>query len=294
MDLTQLTDENVVVNGAYVTRGAPGFEILSSIRADTRLASSSKNALLSDHDGAMEPSSFYMLRYHRDRMLHAAKDLGWAGTCDTIAGPSGLSLLRQVLHSYFVSESGRDGPPKPLKLRVTIDFTGYISITSTPLPPLHPSSLFPLLLSSLPASIGQALPPQAWRVTIYPISVSPSLFTRHKTTERSVYNEARSFIVKRLPDADRADSLLNEILVVNQDDEVMEGSINTPYFWRGGRWVTPPAAAGGHTGTTRRYALEAGLCVEETVMRDSIEPGESIWLSNGARGWGWGVVEMQE
>lgn len=77
---------------------------------------------------------------------------------------------------------------------------------------------------------------------------------------------------------------------MNQDDEVMEGSITTPYFRRGGRWVTPPAAAGGHVGTTRRYALEAGLCVEETVERESIRLGESIWLSNGARGWGWGVV----
>lgn len=119
MDLSQLTDENVAANGAYVTRGAPGFEILSSIRADTLLASSPKNALLSDHDGTMEPSSFYMLRYHRDRMLQAAEDLGWADTCDTIAGPSGLGLLRQVLHSYFVSESGRHGPPKPLKVNVS-------------------------------------------------------------------------------------------------------------------------------------------------------------------------------
>lgn len=44
-------------------------------------------------------------------------------------------------------------------------------------------------------------------------------------------------------------------------------------------------------GTTRRYALEAGLCVEETVTEESITDGEAIWLSNGARGWGWGEIE---
>ncbi len=79
---------------------------------------------------------------------------------------------------------------------------------------------------------------------------------------------------------------------MNHENEVMEGSITTPYFWRRGRWVTPPESAGGNIGTTRRYALEAELCVEETVRKDSVADGEAIWLSNGARGWGWGKVEM--
>lgn len=74
----------------------------------------------------------------------------------------------------------------------------------------------------------------------------------------------------------------------------MEGSITTPYFWRRGRWVTPPASAGGNIGTTRRFALEAGICVEETVMRQNVAEGEAIWLSNGARGWGWGQIENLE
>lgn len=82
--------------------------------------------------------------------------------------------------------------------------------------------------------------------------------------------------------------------MVNQDSEVMEGSITTPYFWRRAQWVTPPASAGGNIGTTRRYALEAGLCVEESVMKDSLADGELIWLSNGARGWSWGKVEILE
>lgn len=81
--------------------------------------------------------------------------------------------------------------------------------------------------------------------------------------------------------------MLNEVLIINYDDEIMEGSITTPYFWRGRRWVTPPASAGGNVGITRRYALDAGLCVEETIMKNSIVDGEAIWLSNGARGWGW-------
>ena len=71
----------------------------------------------------------------------------------------------------------------------------------------------------------------------------------------------------------------------------MEGSITTPYFFRGGEWVTPPAADGGNVGTTRRWALETGLCREMVVLRDDVKVGEVVWLSNGVRGWGWGSVK---
>lgn len=44
-------------------------------------------------------------------------------------------------------------------------------------------------------------------------------------------------------------------------------------------------------GTTRRWALGRGLCVQEPVTKGSVEVGEKVWLSNGVRGWGWGKVE---
>lgn len=71
----------------------------------------------------------------------------------------------------------------------------------------------------------------------------------------------------------------------------MEGSITTPYFWRGERWVTPSADSGGNLGTTRRWALERGLCAEGKIGRESVVVGETVWLSNGASGWGWGKIE---
>lgn len=120
------------------------------------------------------------------------------------------------------------------------------------------------------------------------------MFTRHKTTERSVYDEARSFIPTSPRKQDPTNGVLNEILIVNQRDEIMEGTMTTPYFWRHGRWLTPPASAGGNLGITRRYALDAGLCIEDTIMKQSITDGEAIWLSNGARGWSWGRIEMLE
>lgn len=74
----------------------------------------------------------------------------------------------------------------------------------------------------------------------------------------------------------------------------MEGSITTPYFLRAGKWITPAASEGGNVGTTRRWALEMGLCVEGRVDRASVSRGEVVWLSNGVKGWGWGRVEDLE
>ena len=74
----------------------------------------------------------------------------------------------------------------------------------------------------------------------------------------------------------------------------MEGTITTPYLLRAGEWITPSAQCGGNLGTTRRYALEAGLCKESIVMRESVQAGEKVVLSNGVRGYGWGYVEALE
>lgn len=175
---------------------------------------------------------------------------------------------------------------------------GFVSVTSTPLPSIPLSSLsfshFPTILCQLPPPIGHPIFEPSWRIFPSLTSISPSLLTRHKTTDRSMYDEARSFIPSSPEQRESALNLLNEVLVFNLEKEVMEGSISTPYFWRQGRWVTPPASAGGNVGTTRIYALATGLCVEETVPKQTITHGEAIWLSNGARGWGWGRIELLE
>lgn len=73
----------------------------------------------------------------------------------------------------------------------------------------------------------------------------------------------------------------------------MEGTLTTPYFFREGRWITPAEGCGGNRGTTRRWALDAGLCEEGVLRRESVREGEVVWLSNGVRGFGWGIVELE-
>ena len=81
----------------------------------------------------------------------------------------------------------------------------------------------------------------------------------------------------------------------------MEGTFTTPYLEDQRRdgtdgvqcscFITPRAQAGGNLGTTRRWALEKDWCEEARIMKDDISIGQSVWLSNGVRGWGWGRVE---
>ena len=71
----------------------------------------------------------------------------------------------------------------------------------------------------------------------------------------------------------------------------MEGTITTPYFYRDGEWITPAVSCGGHLGVARRWALTAGLCKEGMIVAEEIAFGERVVLSNGVRGFGWGVVK---
>lgn len=156
--------------------------------------------------------------------------------------------------------------------------------------PTAPSSLrklFPLELSHL------SPPPDSrtWRILVSSKISAPSQFTKHKTTNRAVYDDAREELYST---GDWGWGSLSDVLLVNTEYNVMEGSITTPYFYRRGRWVTPPAAHGGNVGTTRRWALEKGLCVEEAVPVSSLRLGERMWLSNGVRGWGWGHLEARD
>ena len=140
-------------------------------------------------------------------------------------------------------------------------------------------SLFP---TSLPLDPGQSA--QRWLVHLYPNTIKPSLLTRHKTTERPMYDSARML----LGDPSKPE----EILLQNAQGEVMEGSISTPYFWRDERWVTPAEKCGGNLGTTRRWALDKGMAVEGVVKMDEIKVGETLILSNGVHGFSFGITSQ--
>jgi 4-amino-4-deoxychorismate lyase len=114
--------------------------------------------------------------------------------------------------------------------------------------------------------------------------------TSFKTTWRPHYDACRPRTVAKQNDGPQV-----EILLRNPKGEITEGSLTTVYFLRDGSWVTPPVHEeySGQRGTTRRWALDSGICArEEAVKAESVRNNEYVWVSNGVRGFGWGVVVL--
>jgi 4-amino-4-deoxychorismate lyase len=125
-----------------------------------------------------------------------------------------------------------------------------------------------------------------WKIQLSSTLITASPYTQHKTTKREVYDTARA----HLPTGD----IFTEILLQNTHGEVMEGTLSTPYFLRRGKWITPAQKCGGNRGTTRRWALEKGYCVEGVIRAEDLQDGEVIWLSTGNRGFGWGYLSLRK
>ncbi|CAK7234966.1 Aminodeoxychorismate lyase [Sporothrix curviconia] len=295
------------------TPDGSAFQLYSSVRYDATLRTVAGNEALKHAGWNYKNSSpYYMLDFHRDRLLRAATHWGWEAAVAAVSGDAGLARLSEVLDKAVVDE--KDGPNR---CRITLSQDGQIGCdvsgaTATPL-----SGLFPLefpapgfmtsgpdsaseegvppppppLLLQMRATMGQA----PYEVTLDDDRTSSSPYTHYKTTRRQIYDAARKRAGITGPE-------LKEVLLVNSSSGViMDGSISTVYFWRNGRWVTPPvppkygkeSGSGGLDGTTRRWALERELAVEEEVKADSLQHGEECWMSNGVRGYLFGKVKLQ-
>ena len=245
------------------------WSITTSLRSDPQLASAPGN-----------PQGYYMIEYHRERLLAAAHDFGWQDAEQRLGGAEGLSYLMAILDDQKIDPA--------VKVRVLANATGQLTVSLSAVPKVAIEYLFPTNLTEL-SKVSNPV----WRIFISPIKTTPSKFTKHKTTSRDSYNVVR----EQIPTWARAAAkpeLEAEILLVNPNGNIMEGSITTPYFLRKEKWVTPPVTSGGNIGTTRRYALENNLCSEEEVRFEEVQIGERVWLSNGVRGWGLGFVNDLE
>ena len=89
--------------------------VFSTFRADTSLLGSSSNSELEPemHGGGV----FYMLSYHRDRMLQAANAFEWEIAAEVICGTSGLRRFVECLLKHF-SEKDWNISSLPLPARV--------------------------------------------------------------------------------------------------------------------------------------------------------------------------------
>lgn len=278
------------------------FQLFTSLRFDPtllQLADSQQDDL---GWNSTKPSPYYMLDYHRDRMLKAASHWGWDRAIAAIEGASGLARLE----SFIAEQLGQDTSNQPRRVKVLLSREGQLGLESSVVPATSLANFFPKQLSGpddhssadgQESPLGQLRLSPPYFVHLDVRLTRRSEYTHYKTTKRDMYDQARARASLKPTDA------THEVLIVDEaTGSIMEGSLTTPYFFRGGRWVTPPVArkfntndgSGGQDGTTRRWALERGLAVEEEIKARDVADGEAVWLSNGVRGFVFGKISKTE
>ena len=283
MDTQRFPKDGCSYQSAVSTGQEPDFRIFTSYRFDPhrRLKNpgSSSKGSPDDHH--------YLLVYQRDRLQAAAEALQWTDVARMLTGAKGLLWLMKAVHDSLWSARDQEiVGTETCKIRVSISQSGSIEVDASVIDKIaldgpQERDLMPNDLSSEPCLV------RLCKVYLDYQSTSPSIFSRHKTNARSQYDAAR----RRIGISDLGPSRA-EVLMFNPSDEVMEASLSTPYFFRNGRWVTPPLSSGGNAGTTRRFALLTGLCVEEIVTRDSLLDREVVWISNAVRGFLRGLIHL--
>ncbi|KAJ5692963.1 hypothetical protein N7462_002386 [Penicillium macrosclerotiorum] len=253
------------------------FQIISSLRYDPDLPTvTSQHASIYPHPAQ---SPYYLLAYHQQRLISAAQHFQWPKALDFLQRD--LGDFEQFLDAFIPDKH------KPWRLRIVVDSEGNGSVD------VHPAPASSLLHFVIPSQDTDLRSP-VWKVYLDTQSTTPSGFTTHKTTARNDYTAAR------LRAGISSPAETSEVLVVNPNGEIMEGSITTPYFRRhdtgdgggasGPEWITPPLQSGGNAGTSRRYALSQGFCTEEVISTAQLRDGDECWLSNGVRGFMRGKV----
>ena len=119
----------------------PDFQLFSSLRYDPLLTSLSINTEHWD-DENVTGSPFYMLPFHRDRLLEAAKQFGWKAAISQVAGKEGFSRLLKKLNEAIPPNS-----TTPLRVRALLSRDGIITVETNPTPPVSKFNLYPLHLN---------------------------------------------------------------------------------------------------------------------------------------------------
>lgn len=144
-----------------------------------------------------------------------------------------------------------------LRVRLTLDADGQISVSTQPF---------------------TALPPDAvWTVAIASNRLdSRDQLLRHKTTRRQAYDAAR---------AERMASEVAEMLLLNERGELCEGTITSVFSDLGdGRLATPPLDCGLLEGVLRSELLDSGKAYERVLHPTDLAVAKSLFVGNSLRG----------
>ncbi len=153
-------------------------------------------------------------------------------------------------------EEAVTGATTPLRVRLTLDAAGRIDVTSAAFTPLPPDTVWKIRIASQRLDSADKL-------------------LRIKTTRREVYEAAR---------AEYPASEVDEVLMLNENDEVCEGTITSVFLDDGsGLLRTPPISCGLLAGVLRTELI----CQRKArVGRISLADiaGGRLYMGNSLRG----------
>lgn len=144
-----------------------------------------------------------------------------------------------------------------LRVRLLLDEDGAVSATVTPQPETAADAVMRYVISDTRLNSGD-------------------LFLYHKTTRRELYDREW----KHYSDTLGAD----EVIYLNENGELTEGSRTTIFIERDGKLVTPRLAAGLLPGTLRAALIDEGRAVEAPLRIEDINSARAIYLGNSVRG----------
>jgi para-aminobenzoate synthetase/4-amino-4-deoxychorismate lyase len=105
--------------------------------------------------------------------------------------------------------------------------------------------------------------------------VDPSdVFLYHKTSNRTVYDQARS-----------RTATVDDVILVNPSGEVTETTIGNLAVEIDGIWWTPPIAAGLLPGSYRAELIATGRLRERPITIPELKGASRLARVNGLRGW---------
>ena len=104
---------------------------------------------------------------------------------------------------------------------------------------------------------------------------SENVFLYHKTTQRHLYQQ-------ELRKAQREG--FDEVIFLNQQGEITEGSFTNIFLRQDGLIYTPPVRSGLLNGVLRRYLMEKGLVQEKRLSHTDMENCQGVYLGNAVRG----------
>ena len=167
------------------------------------------------------------------------------------ASQLGFSFNRADAAAKVTGVSGAEA----LRCRLTLSQDGALSLTTAPL--------------------GETA--VSWRMAIAPVRLqSDNVWLRHKTTHRRIYDEARA----ALPAG------IDEMLFLNEDGLVCEGTITNLFLRKGaGIWLTPALTAGVLPGVLRQSLVDGRHARQADLMLDDLHEATDVVMGNSLRGF---------